>query len=431
MSFTAEKLEGNMAKITITRPAEEFEKAIVSAYNKNKNRFQVPGFRKGHVPMNMIEKMYGVAVFYEDAANEVISKSYGEEIENCDLDIASRPTIDVVQIEKGKDFIYTAEVAVKPEVELGAYKGIEIKKVDTVVTDEEVDKEIDRVRKQNARKVDVTDRAAKMDDMTVIDFDGSVDGVAFDGGKGTDYPLTLGSHSFIEGFEEQIVGHNINDEFDVNVTFPEDYHAEELKGKPAVFKCKLKAISENILPELNDEFVGDVSEFETVDEYNADTRKRLEERKQKAAKSQKEGQAIEKLVASSKMDIPAPMIEGQQERMFEEFTQQLRMQGLTMDQYFQFTGMNREMFNEQMKPEAERRIKNSLVLEAVAKAEDIPVSDEEVDEELKAMAESYKMDLEKIKSILGDKQLDSVREDLKLRKAVDLIVENAVETDAE
>ena len=431
MSFTAEKLEGNMAKITITRPAEEFEKAIVSAYNKNKNRFQVPGFRKGHVPMNMIEKMYGVAVFYEDAANEVISKSYGEEIENCDLDIASRPTIDVVQIEKGKDFIYTAEVAVKPEVELGAYKGIEIKKVDTVVTDEEVDKEIDRVRKQNARKVDVTDRAAKMDDMTVIDFDGSVDGVAFDGGKGTDYPLTLGSHSFIEGFEEQIVGHNINDEFDVNVTFPEDYHAEELKGKPAVFKCKLKAISENILPELNDEFVGDVSEFETVDEYKADTRKRLEERKQKAAKSQKEGQAIEKLVASSKMDIPAPMIEGQQERMFEEFTQQLRMQGLTMDQYFQFTGMNREMFNEQMKPEAERRIKNSLVLEAVAKAEDIPVSDEEVDEELKAMAESYKMDLEKIKSILGDKQLDSVREDLKLRKAVDLIVENAVETDAE
>lgn len=310
MSFTVEQLENNRAKLTITVPAEDFGKALVAAYNKQKNKISISGFRKGKVPMAVIEKMYGPEIFYDEAANKVINETYPEAYDKCELDIVSRPEIDVVQIEKGKDFIYTAEVDLKPEVKLGTYKGIEVEKIDTTVSGQEIDEEIDRVRRQNARKIDVTDRAAKDGDITNIDFEGFVDDVAFEGGKGENYSLTLGSKSFIPGFEDQIVGHEIGEEFDVNVTFPEDYHSEDLKGKAAVFKCKLNSLQEEQLPELDDEYVSDISDAETVDEYKANIRKQLEEKKQKQAKNKTENTAIEKLMESSEMDIPASMIEG-------------------------------------------------------------------------------------------------------------------------
>lgn len=427
MSFTVEQLENNRAKLTITVPAEDFGKALVAAYNKQKGKINISGFRKGKVPMAIIEKMYGPEIFYDEAANKVINETYPEAYDECDLDIVSRPEIDVTQIEKGKDFIYTATVDLKPEVKLGTYKGIEVEKVDTTVSGLEVDEEIDRVRRQNARKIDVTDRAAKDGDITNIDFEGFVDGEAFEGGKGESYTLKLGSKSFIPGFEDQIVGHEIGEEFDVNVTFPEDYHSEDLKGKAAVFKCKLNSLQEEQLPELDDEYVSDISDVETVDEYKDSIRKQLEEKKEKQAKTKIENAAIEKLMETSEMDIPASMIEGQQESMLNEFKQQLSMQGMSFDMYSQYTGLNEETMLEQVKPEAEKRVKSRLVLEAVSKAENIEVSDEDVDKKLEEMAAMYGIEADKFKGYIGDKEKESIKKDIAVEKAADFIVANIKE----
>ena len=427
MSLAVEKLEGSMADLTITVPAEEFTKALKGAYNKSKNKFQMAGFRKGKVPMAYIEKMYGPEVFYEDAANDLINQTYPEEVDNCDLDIVSRPEISVTQIEKGKDFIYVAKVAIRPEVKLGEYKGLEVEKADVTVTDEEVKAEIAKTQKENGRKVNVTDRPAKLEDEVKIDFEGFVDDKAFEGGKGEDYALTLGSHSFIDTFEDQIVGKSVGEEFDVNVTFPEDYQAEDLAGKPALFKVKLNSITETQLPELDDEFASDVSAFDTFAEYEEDTRKTLELRKRDAAEREKESKCIEKLIEASEMEIPEPMIKLQQERMLEDFDMRLSYQGLKLDQYLQITKQSREDMMEQMKPDAITRIKSSLVVEAVAEAEKFEVTDEEIDEEMKKMAEAYQLDIEKFKELAGEKEIDSVRHDLKNRKAVKFLAENAKE----
>ena len=429
MSLAVEKLEGSMAKLTITVPAEKFDAALKSAYNKQKGKFQMAGFRKGKVPMAYIEKVYGPQVFYEDAANELINETYPEEVDGCDLDIVSRPSISVTQIDKGQDFIYEAEVAIRPDVKLGEYKGIEVEKADITVTDEEVKAEIERAQKENGRKVTVTDRPAKLGDEVKIDFEGFADDEAFEGGKGENYSLTLGSHSFIDTFEDQIVGKSIGDEFDVNVTFPEDYQAENLAGKPALFKVKLNSITETQLPELNDDFAGDVSAFDTFAEYEQDVKKTLEVRKKDAAERAKEGKCIEKLIEVSEMEIPEPMIELQQERMLEDFDMRLSYQGLKLDQYLQITHQTREDMKEQMKPDAITRIKSSLVVEAVAEAEDIQVSDEEVEEELKKMAEAYQMEVDKMKEMVGDREMESIKRDVRNKKAVKLLVENSVEVE--
>jgi trigger factor len=429
MSLAVEKLEGSMAKLTITVPAEKFDAALKSAYNKNKGKFQMAGFRKGKVPMAYIEKVYGPEVFYEDAANELINETYPEEVDGCDLDIVSRPSISVTQIEKGKDFIYEAEVATRPEVKLGEYKGIEVERTEITVTDDEVKAEIERAQKENGRKVNVTDRAAQMGDEVKIDFEGFVEDEAFEGGKGENYSLTLGSHSFIDTFEDQIVGKNIGEEFDVNVTFPEEYQAENLAGKPALFKVKLNSITETQLPELNDDFASDVSAFDTFAEYEQDVKKTLEVRKKDAAERAKEGKCIEKLIEVSEMEIPEPMIELQQDRMLEDFDMRLSYQGLKLDQYLQITHQTREDMKEQMKPDAITRIKSSLVVEAVAEAEAIQVSDEEVEEELKKMAEAYQMEVDKMKEMVGDRELESIKRDVRNKKAVKLLVENSVEVE--
>lgn len=427
MSLTVENLEKNMAKLTITVPAAEFTEAMKDSYNKQKNKISIPGFRKGKVPQAYIEKVYGPEMFYEDAANTCMENSYPGALDECGLDVVSRPEIDVVQMEKGKDFIYTATVAVKPEVTLGDYKGVEIEKVDVEVTDEDVQAELLNVQKQNARNIPVEDRAAKMDDEVTIDFEGFIDGEAFEGGKGENYQLTLGSHSFIDTFEDQIVGKNIGDEFDVNVTFPENYQAEDLAGKPAVFKCKLNGIKETELPELDDEFASEVSEFDTLDEYKADIKETLKVKKEKAAKNTKEGLVIDKIIENATMDIPEAMVETTKEQMMNEFAQQISYQGLSIEQYFQFTGMTKEKFMETATPEAERRIKSRLVLEAIANTEDIQVSDEELEEELKKMADMYQMDMEQLTGLVGDSEKDAIKKDIAVQKAVDLVVDAAVE----
>ncbi len=427
MSLTVENLEKNMAKLTITVPAAEFTEAMKDSYNKQKNKISIPGFRKGKVPQAYIEKVYGPEMFYEDAANTCMENSYPGALDECGLDVVSRPEIDVVQMEKGKDFIYTATVAVKPEVTLGDYKGVEIEKVDVEVTDEDVQAELLNVQKQNARNIPVEDRAAKMDDEVTIDFEGFIDGEAFEGGKGENYQLTLGSHSFIDTFEDQIVGKNIGEEFDVNVTFPENYQAEDLAGKPAVFKCKLNGIKETELPELDDEFASEVSEFETMDEYKADLKETLKAKKEKAAKNTKEGLVIDKIIENATMDIPEAMVETTKEQMMNEFAQQISYQGLSIEQYFQFTGMTKEKFMETATPEAERRIKSRLVLEAIANAEDIQVSDDELNDELKKMAEMYQMDIEQLTGLVGDSEKDAIKKDIAVQKAVDLVVDAAVE----
>lgn len=427
MSVQVEKLEKNMAKLTIEVSAEELEKAIQGAYQKNKNKISVPGFRKGKVPRQMIEKMYGKEIFYEDAANALIPDAYEAALDECDEDIVSAPTIDVTQIEAGKPFIFTAEVALKPEVKLGKYKGVKIDKVDAEVTDEEVEAEINKERENNARNIEVTDRAVKDGDMTVLDFEGFVDGEAFEGGKGENYPLTIGSGSFIPGFEEQLVGAEIGKEVEVNVTFPEDYQAEDLKGKAAVFKCTIKEIKEKELPELDDEFASEVSEFETLAEYKADIRGRLEEKKAKEVKDAKEAAVIEAIVKDSDMEIPEAMLATQQRQMVDEFAQRIQMQGLSIDQYYQFTGSSREQMIEQVKPQAEGRIKSRLVLEAIAKAENIEASEEEYEEELKVMAQAYQMEVDKVKELLPEKSVDQIKQDLAVRKAAEFAVENAKE----
>lgn len=427
MSLTVENLEKNMAKLTITVPAADFEQAMKESYNKQKGKISVPGFRKGKVPQAYLEKMYGPEMFYEDAANSCMENSYPGALDECELDVVSRPEIDITQMEKGKDFIYTATVAVKPEVTLGEYKGVEIEKVDVEVTDEDVQAELLNVQKQNARNIPVEDRAAKLDDEVTIDFEGFVDGESFEGGKGENYQLTLGSHSFIDTFEEQIVGKTVGEEFDVNVTFPEDYQAADLAGKPAVFKCKLNGIKETELPKLDDEFASEVSEFDTLDEYKADLKSTLQVKKEKAAKNTKEGLVIDKIIENAQMELPEPMIETQKEQMLNEFAQQISYQGLSIEQYFQFTGMTKEKFLETAAPEAERRIKSRLVLEAIAKTEDIQVSEEELSEELKKMAEMYQMDLEQLTGLVGDSERDAIKQDIAVQKAVDLVTEAAVE----
>ena len=421
MSLTVENLEGSMAKLTITVPAEEFTKAVTAAYNKNKNKFQVPGFRKGKVPMTYIEKMYGPAVFYEDAANDLINRYYPEEVENCDLDIVSRPEIDVEQVEKGKDFIFTALVAVKPEITLGDYKGIEIEKIDDEVTEDDVMTEIRKTQKENSRMNPVSDRPAKMDDEVTINFDGYIDGVPFDGGKGENYSLVLGSHTFIDTFEDQLVGKEIGDNVDVNVTFPEDYQAADLAGKAALFKVEILGIKEVELPELDDEFASEVSSFETFEEYKEDTRKILEVKKKEEVEKKKESKIIEKLIESSTIDIPEPMITYNQEKMLEDFEQRLSYQGLKMEQYLQFTQQTREAMMESVKPEAIRRIQSSLVVEAVAKAEKIEASDEELNEELERIASMYQLEVDKFRELVGDKEIEAIKMDVCMKKAMKLL----------
>ncbi len=425
MSLQVEKLEHNMAKLTIEVPAEELEKALETAYQKNKNKISVPGFRKGKVPRNMIEKMYGPAIFYEDAANELIPDAYEKALDECEEEIVSAPKIDVTQIEKGKDFIFTAEVAVKPEVTLGKYKGIKVEEADLAVTEEEINAQIEKERENSARTISVEDRPVKDGDITTLDFEGFVDGVAFEGGKGTDYPLTIGSGSFIPGFEEQLIGAELNKEVEVNVTFPEDYHAKDLAGKPATFKCKIKDIKEKELPELDDEFASEVSAFDTMAEYKEDVKKSLEMKKADAAKIAKEEAVIDAVIEDAKMDIPDAMVETEQRQIIEEFSQRMRMQGLTMEQYMQFTGMTPQALMEQTKPQALKRIQSRLVLEAVAKAEDLKASEEDYAAEIKDMSEKYQMEEDKIKEMLGEKGKKQVEEDLAIRKAVDFLVENA------
>lgn len=427
MSLAVEKLDGSMAKLTITVPAEEFTKAITSAYNKQKSKFSVPGFRKGKVPQAFIEKMYGAAIFYEDAANQLINEYYPKELENCEEEITSNPEIDVTQIEKGKDFIFTATVAVKPEIKIGDYKGVEIEKIDTTVTDEDVMAEILKDQKENGRKIDVTDRAAQMDDEVTINFEGFVDDVAFEGGKGENYKLTLGSHSFIDTFEDQIVGKNIGDKFDVNVTFPEEYHVEDLKGKPAVFKVELLAISTLELPELDDEFASDVSSFETFAEYKEDKKKTLEVKKEEQAKREKQSKVVEKIAEAAEVEIPEAMIKYNQERIMNEMSQRMMYQGLQMEQYLQLMGTTKEEFLERVKPDAIARIKTSLVLEAVAAAENIVASDDDVDAEIQDMATQYQMKPEELKDKIGAPELENIKKDIASRKALEFLGENCKE----
>ena len=423
MSLAVEKLDGSMAKLTITVPAEEFTKAITSAYNKQKSKFSVPGFRKGKVPQAFIEKMYGAAIFYEDAANQLINEYYPKELENCEEEITSNPEIDVTQIEKGKDFIFTATVAVKPEIKIGDYKGVEIEKIDTTVTDEDVMAEILKDQKENGRKIDVTDRAAQMDDEVTINFEGFVDDVAFEGGKGENYPLTIGSGSFIPGFEEQLIGAEIDKEVEVKVTFPEDYHSEDLKGKEAVFKCTVHAIRAKELPEVDDEFASDVSEkAETLDAYRAEVKAQIKERKENEGKAKKEDQAVEQAVANAEIDLPEPMVDLQAKQMADDFARRIMQQGLSVEQYFQFTGISEEKMMEELNPQAEKRIRTRLVLEAIVAAENIEVSDERLDEELAKMAESYKMEVEKVKAIVSKEALEG---DLKISNALEFIKNNA------
>ncbi len=430
MSLQVEKLEKNMAKLTIEAGADELEKAIEKAYQKQKNKISIPGFRKGKVPRQMVEKMYGKEVFYEDAANELIPDAYDKALDECEEDIVSSPKIEVVQIEAGKPFIFTATVALKPEVKLGKYKGVKVDKIDTEVTDEEVDAQINKERENNARTIVVEDRPVKDGDMTKLDFEGFVDGEAFEGGKGEDYPLTIGSGAFIPGFEEQLVGAEIGKEVEVKVTFPEDYQAENLQGKEAVFQCTVKEIKEKELPELDDEFASEVSEFETMAEYREDVKKNLAEKKEKDAKNAKEEAAIKAVVEASEMEIPDAMLESQQKQMVDEFAQRITMQGLSMEQYFQFTGTNYQKMVEQVKPQALERIKSRLVLEAVVKAENIEVTEEDYEKELETMAEVYQMEIAKVKDLMGDREKKNIMQDLAVRKAADFITDQAKESKA-
>jgi len=427
MSCKVENLEKNMAKLTIEVSAEEFEKACEKAYQKNKNKINVQGFRKGKASRSVIEKMYGAAIFYEDAANEIIPDAYAEAAKESGLDIVSRPELDVVQIEKGKPFIFTAEVAVKPEVELGTYKGVEVEKVTVEVTDAEIEAELNRVREQNARMITVDDRAVADGDLANIDYEGFCDGVPFAGGKDTGYDLAIGSHSFIDTFEDQLIGKSIGDEVEVNVTFPAEYHAAELAGKPAMFKVKVNGIKVKELPELDDDFAQDVSEFDTLEEYKNDLKANLLSRKEREAKSVKEEAVIDKIVESTKMDIPEPMVTNTVSQMAEEFAQRIQAQGLSIEQYFQFTGMNANTFMENLKPQALRRIQSRLVLEAVVKAEGLTASEEEVNKEIENMATMYQMEVDKLMGLIGEEEKKAMAEDVAVQKALDLVVNAAVE----
>lgn len=427
MSVQVENLEKNMAKLTIEVPAEELEKAIEAVYRKQKNQISIPGFRKGKVPRAMIEKMYGAGIFYEDAANTLMQQNYPSAVDESGIDIVSRPTVDIVQIEQGKPFIFTAEVAVKPEVTLGKYMGVTVTKADTAVSDEEVDAALEKERNNNARTITVTDRPVAEGDTAVIDFEGFVDGVAFEGGKGENHPLEIGSHTFIDNFEEQLVGKNAGEDVEVNVTFPEQYQAAELAGKPAVFKVKINEIKTKELPELDDEFAKDVSEFDTLAEYKDSLKKNLEEQKKNEVRRAQEDEAIQKIIDKSKMDIPEAMIDTQCESMIDEFAQRIAQSGLTMEQYLQFSGLTIDGLKEQVRPEALTRIQSSLVLEQIAKEENIEVTDEDIDAEIEKMAASYGMEADQLKGYMGEAQRDSMKKELALSKAADLIMENVKE----
>lgn len=427
MSLQVEKLEKNMVKLTVEVSAEEFENALQEAYMKNRSKISIPGFRKGKVPRAMVEKTYGAGVFYEDAANALIPASYADAVEESGLDIVSQPEIDVTQIEKGKSFIFTAVAALKPEVTLGAYKGIEVEMQSAEVTDEEVNAELDKVRNQNARTITVEDRAVQDGDMTVIDFEGFMDGVAFNGGKGEDYDLTIGSGAFIPGFEEQLIGAEIGKEVEINVTFPEEYHAEELKGKPAVFKVTVKSIKVKELPEADDDFAQDVSDFDTLDAYKADIKAKLADKKEKEAAALKEDTVIDKIIEDAKMEIPDAMVDYQVKQMANDFARRIQSQGLSVEQYFQFTGLTPDKMFEQMRPNALKRIQSRLVLEAVVAAENIEVTEEDVEKEFEKMASMYKMEIEKVKEIMGEKETAEIKKDIAVQKAADFVVAQAVE----
>ena len=428
MSLQVERLEHNMAKLTIEVPAEEVEKALQAAYLKERGKISLPGFRKGRVPRQMIEKMYGPEVFYDEAANRMISEAYAKAYDECELELVSQPKIEITQLEKGKEFIFTAEVAVKPEVKLGEYKGLKVDKVSTRVTQKEVDEEIDKERERNARTIDVTDRAVQDKDQITLDFEGFVDGVAFEGGKASDYPLTIGSGAFIPGFEDQLIGANIDEEKEINVTFPEEYQAKELAGKAAVFKCTVHSIKAKELPELDDEFVSDVSEkSETVDAYKAEVKAKIKERKENEGKQKREDQSVEQAVANAEMDIPEAMISFQSRQMVDDFARRIMQQGMTMEQYFQFTGLSEEKMMEEFKPEAEKRTRTRLTLEAIVAAENIEVSEERLDEELQKMADSYKMEVDKLKEYMGENEKKQMKEDIAIQEAVTLIANAAVE----
>ncbi len=424
MSLQIEKLEKNMAKLTIEVSADEFEKAVEKAYNKNKGKMSVPGFRKGKVPRKMLEKMYGEEIFFEDAANEIIPEAYSSEASNCELDIVSQPKIDVVQIEKGKPFIFTAEVATKPDVELGKYKGVEVEKPSAEVTEEDINTEIENVRNQNSRTVPVEDREVQDGDVTTIDFEGFVDGVPFDGGKGEDYSLTIGSHSFIDTFEEQLIGKNIGEELEVNVTFPDEYQAEELKGKPAMFKVTIKEIKKIELPEVDDDFAQDVSEFDTLAEYKEDVKKKLLEKKEEEVKTEIENKAIDAIIEDSKMEIPESMIDLQVKQMTEDFSRRIQSQGISVEQYFQFTGLTPDKMMETMRPQALKRIQSRLVLEAIAKAENFEITEEDINSEIEKMASMYQMEVEKLNELISDSEKNSIKQDIGVQKAVDFVLEN-------
>ena len=429
MSLQVEKLEKNMAKLTIEVSAEELDKAMEKAYQKQKSRISLPGFRKGKAPRKMIESMYGKGVFMEDAVNSLVPQEYSKAIADCDLEIVSQPEINVTQMEPGKALIFTADVAVKPEVTLGDYKGVEVPKTEIVVTDEEVDAEIKKEQDKNARTVVVEDRAAANGDITTIDFEGFVDGVAFDGGKGTDYALTLGSGTFIPGFEDQIVGANTGDHVEVKVTFPEEYQAKELAGKEAVFQCDVKKIETKEVPELDDEFAKDVSEFDTLAEYKEDVKKNLTEKKEKEARTAKENAAVDKAIENAQMDIPELMTTTECRQMMDDFARRMQQQGLSMEQYFQFTGQSMDKMMEDMKPQALKRIQTRLVLEKIAETENTQPSEEEITEEIQKMADAYKMEADKIREAIGEDGIEQLKKDLSVQKAVTLIADAAVEAE--
>ena len=427
MSLQVEQLEHNMAKLTIEVSAEELEGALQKAYQKQKSRINVPGFRKGKVPRQLIEKMYGPEIFYDDAANALIPEAYSKAYDESGLEIVSQPKIDVTQIEKGKPFIFTAEVATKPEVELGEYKGIEVPKYSNRVTQKEIDAKLEEEQLKNARTITVEGRPVQDKDEVVLDFEGFVDGVAFEGGKGENYPLTIGSGAFIPGFEEQLIGANLEEEKEVQVKFPEEYHAKELAGKEAVFKCTVHEIKVKELPELDDEFASEVSEFDTLDAYKADIKAKIKEQKIADGKRKQEDKAVEQAVANATMDIPEAMIDTEVRQMANDFAQRLQQQGLSVEQYFQFTGMTAEKMTEELKPQALKRIQTRLVLEAIVKAENIEISDEKLDEELQKMADAYKMEVDKLKEFMGEKEKEQMKQDMAVQEAVTFLTENAVE----
>ncbi len=426
MSFQVEKLEKNMAKITVEVPVETFEKAVQEAYLKQRKNMSVPGFRKGKVPRQMIEKMYGAEIFFEEAANSLIPEEYSKVYDECELDVVSQPSIDVVQIEKGKPFIFTAEVATKPEVTLGDYKGLKVEKVDAEVSAEEVDAEIAKEQEKNARTIVVEDRAVQDKDEVVLDFEGFVDGVPFEGGKGEGYPLVIGSGSFIPGFEEQLVGVEIGKEVEVNVTFPEEYHSEDLKGKAAVFKCTIQEIKAKEVPELDDEFASEVSEFDTLAEYRADVEAKIKERKTAEGERKQEDQAVDAAIENATMEIPEPMLDTQAKQMADDFAMRMQQQGLSMEQYMQYTGMTMEKMMEDIRPQALKRIQTRLVLEAIAKAENLEVTEEKFDEEISKMAEMYKMEADKLKELMGDAEKAQMKQDLAVQEAVTFLKNEAV-----